>query len=304
MGTKNLRTDWKTIGRSGPTIDKRDIKTEWLEQCAKGYDKSVYTAVVWPDHDRYINLGVVEDLRTVDNDKGGKDLQAIIAPNDFYLSTVDLGQHLFFSMELLPNFAGSGEYYMTGLAATDEPASLGTSMMLFTQRNPDRLYSEPVETILFSAAQPSLKERIAKFFNKSRTEDDDMADKKALEELQNQLKTLSDNFTEMKNLFGKDGAAGGKPAEREDDKKTDDKPDDLAAKFAALEQKLDTALAKFGQQPPSDTGNADLNKKLADFEAKFTALSTKLDEALKEAKGTKTKEFTGAGKGKETETDC
>ena len=56
---------------------------------------------------------------------------------------------MFFSMELWPNFANTGKTYLSGLAVTDEPASLGTSMLkLFSKQpggKPERIYAKPFE---------------------------------------------------------------------------------------------------------------------------------------------------------------
>jgi hypothetical protein len=295
MATKNLKTDWKVIGRSGATVDGREIKPEMLEQAAKNYKKDTFTALIWPEHFRWFNMGQVEQLRAVDNSEGGKDLLAIISPNDFYLNANSAGQKLFTSIELMPNFRKTGEWYLTGLGATDDPASAGTSQMQFSATNADALLSKPIESAIFTLEQkPSFVERMAKLFTSSNPEDSDMADKQAIEALTTQFAAMQAELTALK--------AGGKSDGAADDKKPEDKPDDLSAKFAALEQKVDAWLVKF-TVPLADNGKEDLNKKLTDFDAKFAALSQKLEDALKEADGTKTKEFSGSG-GEETQTDC
>ncbi len=43
-------------------------------------------------------------------------------------------------MEITPNFANSGRFYLTGLAVTDSPASLGTQELYFSRRSHDSAY--------------------------------------------------------------------------------------------------------------------------------------------------------------------
>lgn len=46
-------------------------------------------------------------------------------------------QKIYTSIEVDPNFAKTGEAYLTGLAVTDSPASLGTEVLKFAAGNPD-----------------------------------------------------------------------------------------------------------------------------------------------------------------------
>lgn len=58
----------------------------------------------------------------------------------------DQGQKLFTSIEIWPNFAGSGKSYLTGLAVTDTPSSLGTQELYFSRRtNKATYYAASVE---------------------------------------------------------------------------------------------------------------------------------------------------------------
>lgn len=148
-----LLTDWLTIGTSGPTIDKRVIKPESLIEAAESYDPAEYTAVANADH-WFGNYGSVRELRTIKDGKGRTALQARLRPNKYYLMQNAEDLRLFFSMELTPNFAETGKTYLTGLATTDKPASLGTSEVHFTAKKQHDVYiAEPVE---FSTAQLKL----------------------------------------------------------------------------------------------------------------------------------------------------
>ncbi len=195
---KNLKTDWKRIGRSGPTVDGRMIEPQALEQASDSYNKDVFTALIWPDHIRWFNMGMVEELRTESNDEGGVDLFAVIAPNDFYLESNLRGQRLFTSMELQPNFRDTGGYYLTGLAATDNPASAATSEMRFTAgADKTALLSTFTENVkqTFSDQHDEPPRWFANLF-KPKPNEDDMS-KEALAALAERFTAIEEKITSL-----------------------------------------------------------------------------------------------------------
>jgi hypothetical protein len=129
-----LKTESLRIARSGPTVDGRTMKPEWLIQAAKNYNRETFTAVIWPEHDRYFNLGLVDSVSVEKNSEGGVDLFAVLEPNEYYRINNSNGQRLFTSVEILENFAKTGEAYLVGLGATDSPASLGNEPVKFNQK--------------------------------------------------------------------------------------------------------------------------------------------------------------------------
>lgn len=136
---RSLVTSWKRVATSGPTADGREIKAQDLRDCAETYTPSKYTAVVWVDHQRGNGAhGTVYSVRLIDNDpelaKGQVALEVQIKPNARLLQLNSDGEKLFSSVEITPNFAGSGRAYMTGLAVTDEPPSLGTQELFFSRK--------------------------------------------------------------------------------------------------------------------------------------------------------------------------
>ncbi len=75
------------------------------------------------------------------------------------MELVKKGQKLFTSMEVSPKFADTGKAYLVGLAATDDPASLGTEMLTFSasaahnplanrKQNPANLFTAAEETVI------------------------------------------------------------------------------------------------------------------------------------------------------------
>lgn len=127
------------VATSGPTIDGREIKPEWLTQAAANYDPSVYAARVNTEHVRSFAVdgpfgafGDVIALTAETNKQGRVELFADIEPNDRAIAANKAGQKVYTSIELIENFAGTGQAYCVGLAMTDTPASLGTERLQFS----------------------------------------------------------------------------------------------------------------------------------------------------------------------------
>lgn len=123
----------KRIAKSGATVDGRKLPKDHLKKMAESYDRSVYAAKLNIEH--YIS-GYPDSIFSEQGDV--LSLTTEPAPNnEIYLvgevetsSTVDdmwkKGKKRAFSIEYDPNFADMGTAYLTGLAITSYPASLGT----------------------------------------------------------------------------------------------------------------------------------------------------------------------------------
>lgn len=265
----NLKTKFMRIGRSGKTVDGRTIDAESLRQAAKNYDPKLYKALIWPEHFRWFNLGGVQSLKAEDNDEGGVDLFAILQPNDEYVYAVKNGQKLFTSMELMPNFRDDGEFYLTGVAATDNPASVATEQMHFSSAAKLEYHSEFIESEEH-AVEPSLSffKRIAKKFNHTDPQErENIMSTKALEDLQQQFTALQAELEKLK------------PAAADD--KTEQT---LAEQFAALTQKVEE-LSALVKKDDDNNGGVDAQA-FAKVENALTALTEKFNAALKEELGT------------------
>lgn len=166
-----LLTDWLTLGTAGPTVDGRNIDAEKLRQAAKNYDPENYCAVIDIEH-LYGNLGTVEEVRLAKDKQDRECLQGRLRPNSYYLYYNEQDAKLFFSMVLTDNFAGTGEAYLTGLAATDAPASLGTTCARFSKETDaeatNRYTAEPVAAKLTfnDADEASIMDSMKAFFKK------------------------------------------------------------------------------------------------------------------------------------------
>ncbi|HDR2889413.1 TPA: GPO family capsid scaffolding protein [Enterobacter asburiae] len=136
-----LSTDWLCIATEGDTVDRRELKREWLIDAAETYDPELYGALIWPEHERgYGNLGSVTAAMWQEGDDGLVRLYAKICPNMYLIEANKRDQLVYFSVELTEDgdFRGTGRSYLEGLAATDSPASVGTTRMRFNKRKKNR----------------------------------------------------------------------------------------------------------------------------------------------------------------------
>ncbi len=186
------------IGVEGATTDGREIQREWLEQMAASYNPAVYTALINLEHiksylpestfNRYGRVTALIADEIQDGPlKGKMALYADVEPTSSLVELVKKGQKLFTSMEVSPKFADTGKAYLVGLAATDDPASLGTEMLTFSasatrnplanrKQNPENLFSAATETLIEleenQEEKPSLFARVTALFTKKEQTDD------------------------------------------------------------------------------------------------------------------------------------
>jgi len=135
---------WFTIATEGQTTDGRTIERSWLEDIAATYSRDKYGARIWMEHIRGIvpvspfkAYGDVLAVRTQKNKEGKLELQAQIDPTPELVSLSQARQKIYTSIEIDPNFAKTGKCGLVGLAITDSPASLGTSILAFSAQHPD-----------------------------------------------------------------------------------------------------------------------------------------------------------------------
>ena len=153
-------SDWKIVATEGATIDGRNLSAQWLTEMADSYSISEYPAMVWPEHVRFggfgKNWGSVEALKAEKVD-GKTRLFAKILPNQYLLAANKLGQKLFTSIEIQPDYKGTGQCYLRGLAVTDSPASTGTSRLEFNAQDGKTtvVESDHLEELDFSECQPN-----------------------------------------------------------------------------------------------------------------------------------------------------
>lgn len=188
--------NWFRVATEGATTDGRTISRAWLEQIARNYDPKRYGARVWLEHMRGLfpdgpmaALGDVLAVKTEEVEDGKLALFAQIDPTDRLKEINKQRQKVYSSIEVDPDFAGTGEAYLVGLGVTDSPASLGTEMLKFSadqgahsplaarKQSPHNVFSEAVEIELDfdedgdEPEKPGLLETVKALFAKHRKAD-------------------------------------------------------------------------------------------------------------------------------------
>jgi len=140
------------LATEGATCDGRTISRQDIVDMSTTYAPVTYTANSNLEHIRgyspdtpFCAYGDVVALSTaeVTLSVGGKDekrlaLYGQVNATDELIALNEKKQKLYPSIEINPNFAGSGKAYLQGLAFTDSPASLGTEIMTFAAGQGDK----------------------------------------------------------------------------------------------------------------------------------------------------------------------
>lgn len=225
---------WFVVATEGATTDGRTINRTWIEQMAANYDPKKYGARVnlehikwrymWNDDPHSKCYGDVVGLKTEENAEGKLQLLAQIDPTDDLIKLNKDRQKIYTSIECDPNFADTGEAYLVGLAVTDNPASLGTEMLVFSagaSANPLNNRKEKAENLFTAAIEtkldfegldgvdhPSIFTKIKSLFaNKEKSDDERFADQtQAIELLAEQTKETLEKLTALSSDLAKQQA--------------------------------------------------------------------------------------------------
>lgn len=161
MAQDAKKTKFFRIATEGATTDGRTIDRAMLEQMASSYDPKTYGARINMEHIRgytpdsaFRAYGDVIALKAEEQDGKMRLLAQLSPTKDLVALTNEQRQKVYTSMEVDPDFAGTGEAYLVGLAVTDNPASLGTEMLQFSAKHkaydarkqrPENLFSAAIE---------------------------------------------------------------------------------------------------------------------------------------------------------------
>lgn len=164
-----MKSRFLAVAQSGKTVDGREITPAQIDQMAASYNPKTYGARVNIEHlisampdGIFSCVGDVVAAKAVDGPNGSRVLQAQFDAKPEMVRLAETRQKVFFSIEIYPNFAGTGQAYLGGVAMTDSPASLGTDMLTFaiksdkaSARLKDHLFSTSLESSLELETPPS-----------------------------------------------------------------------------------------------------------------------------------------------------
>ena len=168
------------VAQEGQTTDGRVIERQWLHDIAETYDPKKYGARINIEHIRgllpdspFKAYGDVLAVKVEDNEEGKAELFAQLDPTPELIAFNKARQKVYTSIEIDPDFAGSGKCGLVGLAVTDSPASLGTDYLAFCagMKDPARsplAHKKQKPANLFTAA-----ELVALDFNDENTDEPD-----------------------------------------------------------------------------------------------------------------------------------
>lgn len=135
------------ILKAGPTVDGREVPQQVIDDIAETYDPKKYNALINEEHFQWSwKYGSV-----LSAEKRDDELWAVIKPNSMLLRTVENGQLLHTSVEYQEDFSKTGKAYLTGLALTDNPASLGTTQIQLSNKSEDKTYVATGQTVNLSS---------------------------------------------------------------------------------------------------------------------------------------------------------
>ena len=279
QASKDNQPIFTRVAVEGATVDGRTIERVWLTQAAANYDPEVKGARVWVEHMRsmwsdspFSAQGDVVALKAEEIKTGklaGKmALYAAIKPLPELVQLNKRGKKIYSSIEVEPKFADTGEAYLTGLAVTDEPASMGVEVLKFSAKQNDKKFSsEPLETTLeFSVEEDDededeevrrestglLTKLIAKFNRLAGRQTDGEKFNAQTAEV---LEVVGDSIEELQSQV--DGLSKQNTAFKKANKALREELDSLADDFQKFKAQVDGTDADPVQRKPATGANAD-----------------------------------------------
>lgn len=206
---------WNIVATEGATVDGRQITATQIQEMGESYSPELYAALIWPEHFRSQwtvfegnNWGEVPEVKAEKRAKKWR-LLVKITPNEFLLDANKKNQKLYTSIEMHPDFQGTGRAYLVGLAVTDSPASTGTTRLKFSRQSGEaqEIETDSLELIdlsEFYTANPLAQAfaTIASYFQSggklpetpSEPEDTDVIEEQLKAALQEQFSNFSTSF--------------------------------------------------------------------------------------------------------------
>ncbi|MBR7332047.1 GPO family capsid scaffolding protein [Klebsiella pneumoniae] len=262
---------------SGATIDGRNVTRAQIHAMAAAYDPSVYGARVNIEHilspfpdSVFSAMGDVVALSAEDINEGPlageAHLFAEIEPTQRMKDMIADGKKVYSSIEMHPNLPLTKGPYLTGLAMTDTPASLGTDKLKFiAEKRAEimRFSSQDAEVTMFT---PSFEAELVQE-NQSRNDSGKEWFTRVMSILGKGQKTDDQRFSQVHQAVEAIAQSQSDQLdrfntaeqERQQDKAAIQK---LTTDLAALRQQLEGTDGNFSHRPAAGGGD---NAQLADY---------------------------------------
>ncbi|CAI1020427.1 GPO family capsid scaffolding protein [Serratia quinivorans] len=240
------------IGVEGDTCDGREIDVNDIKQMAQHYSPKVRGARINLEHIKSVlptsdfrRYGDVVELKAEQIDEpdepllhGKWALYARLTPTPDLVAMVAASQKIYTSMEIRRDFAKTGSTYLMGLAVTDDPASLGSEMLEFSQRaqknplagrksDPENLFTAATEALIefdeITDPENSFSSRIKAMFTRKQAGDD-----VRFNEMESAVMTVAEQVQEAEARFTQTTAA-------------------LNEEIAGLKQQIETGNSAFSE---------------------------------------------------------
>lgn len=305
-----LETGFKCIGTAGKTVDGRDVDDKWLKEAVKSYDADKYCAVINLNHWNpkwYGTYGKVLALKLGKDNEGNLQVFANLEPNQ-KLIDISREEVLFTSMEIDIDFQKSGKSYLTGLAVTPKPASVGTEQIKLSSEPIDGKTTTDFHQFDFSdLSEPQTEEKLFDKFmkklmsfsesetpenNEEQTMSGDL-DPKKFEELTSAISSLSEQMKTFGQQSNSQQPAGNAKTIIEqlgpelkklgielsvlEPEKT------LEQRFESLEKNVTSLIEKFSDKKPSDNKDKpnSTTPELVKLQEQISTIASTLELAIK-----------------------
>ncbi|WED29874.1 GPO family capsid scaffolding protein [Vibrio sp. DW001] len=242
------------ILQAGTTVDGRVIEQKLIDEIAETYSTDIYTARINEEHyDWSYKFGSVQSL-----EKREDKLFAVIKPNSMLLRAVEQGQLLHTSCEYIEKFSDTEKAYLTGLALTDKPASLGTTQIHLSGKDEDKIYVNtnfPIKPEQFSLQST---EDETSMFNKFKSW---LKGEKSIEQLSQQEES-EDMSKETEELL----------------KQSVEQNKELNSNLGVLITQLSKQDKEDASEPKGDEPKGDENTQVTELTGKVDLLSTQMTD--------------------------
>ena len=281
-----VRSKFFKAGTAGKTADGRVIKDQWLIDIANTFDRKEREASVFLDHETaFGNYGSVANVSLRKDEKGRNALWLQIEPTPDLIKLNKRNQYTFPSLGVIEDFAGTGKAYLGHLGAVQDPASVGTETINYS--NADGTQSEVIcfacedaVTFELEPEQTTDSNDIPTWFRnlfKKNTQDSDM-DTQLLKDMK---KIMAEFRTDLNAIINND-----------DGENSALDTSDYATELKEVKDQMNEFKERLDKVAPD---NDDKNTKFSSLESKFESLSNKVDAALKENDDKPTPPHSGDG---------